>query len=67
MSVAESGIVGIADYVKAVVKIPMPRTKYRIGVRNMAVYQRCRHQVGVSRYCRYVVFVGVIICTVENH
>ena len=67
MSVAESRIVGIADYIKAVVKILTSRIKYCISVRNVAVCRKCGHQVGVSRYRRYTVTVGVIICTVENH
>ena len=67
MLVAESGIVRIAEYEKAVAKILLSRTKYCIGVRDVAVCRKCGHQVGVSRYHRYLVIVGVIICTVENH
>ena len=52
MSVAESGIVGIADYVKAVAKILMSGTKYKNRVRNVAVYRKCGYRVGVSRHRR---------------
>ena len=51
-SVVESGIVGVAEFVKAVAKILMFGTEYRIGVRNMAVCWKCGHRVGVSRYHR---------------
>ena len=43
MSVAEFGIVGNADYEKAVTKILTTGTKYRFGVRNMAVYRKSRY------------------------
>ena len=48
--VAESGIVRVADFVKAVAKILLSKIKYRIRVRNVAVYQKSGHRVGVSRY-----------------
>jgi hypothetical protein len=35
--VAEFRVVGIAEYMKAVAKTQTSRTKYRIGVRNVAV------------------------------
>src|ERR1700691_4595591 len=38
--VAEFGIVGNADYKKAVTKILTTRTKYQFGVRNVAVYRK---------------------------
>jgi hypothetical protein len=50
MSMVESRIVGNADYEKAVTKILTSGTKYQNGVRNMAVYWKCRHQLRVSRY-----------------
>jgi len=52
--VAESGIVRIADFMKAVVKILSSRTKYRIGVRNVAVYRKSGHRVGVSGVAKAV-------------
>ena len=48
--VGELGIVGIADYKKAVTKILMTGIKYQNGIRNVAVYQKCGLQVGISRY-----------------
>jgi hypothetical protein len=50
MSVVEFGIVGNADYEKAVTKILTTGTKYRIGLRNVAVYRNCGHRVRIRRY-----------------
>ena len=52
MSVAEFGIVGNADYKKAVTKILTTRIKYRNGIRNVAVYRKCGLLVGISGYCK---------------
>ena len=65
MSVAESRIVRVADFVKAVMKILSSGTKYQFRVRNVAVYRKSGYRVRVSRYRMYVVTVRVIICTVE--
>ena len=51
-SVAEFGIVRKVDYEKAVTKILTTGTKYRIGVRNVAVYRNSGYWVRVSRYHR---------------
>ena len=54
MLVAESRIVGVVDFVKAVTKILSSRTKYQFGVRDMAVYWKSGYRVGVSRVVKAV-------------